>query len=251
MSTSNQSPTLTTPELSIVMPVYNEAAVLADVLTEALETLNRCGRSHELVLLDDASTDDSFAILQEFQGRHPQTVRVLRNESNLGIIGTCERLYASAKGRFVFVNSSDGQWKCAEVLPMLALAEHYDIVIGRRRRKNYGLVRQVISGMFNLLPRLLFGVETYDAGSIKLFRRELLAIPLISRSPFREAERVIRAHRLGYRIGAVDVEHHDRRGGKATGARWQLVVQSLLDLGRLRWQLTTPHPASRAPAFPV
>ena len=153
----------------------------------------------------------------------PDTVRVLRNEANAGIIATCERLYASARGRLVFVNSSDGQWKCAEVLPMLAVADRYDLVVGRRRHKRYGLRRQVVSGLFNLLPRLLFGVETHDAGSIKLFRREVLDIPLVSRSPFREAERIIRAYRLGYRIGAVDVEHLDRRGGQATGARWRLI----------------------------
>ena len=75
------------------------------------------------------------------------------------------------------------------------------------------------SGTFNLLPLILFGVRTYDAGSIKLFRADVLAIPLISRSPFREAERIIRANRRGYRVGAIEVEHHDRRGGRATGVR--------------------------------
>src|SRR5262249_13599351 len=86
-------------------------------------------------------------------------------------------------------------------------------------------------------PWLVFGVHTHDAGSIKLFRRELLRIPLLSRSPFREAERIIRARRLGYRIGVVDVEHHDRRGGRATGARWRRVAQSLRDLARCFWHL--------------
>jgi glycosyltransferase involved in cell wall biosynthesis len=238
------------PELSLVMPVYNEATVLAEVLTEALDTLARCGRSHEFVLVDDASTDGSAAILADFQARHPGTVRVLRNESNKGIIATCERLYAAARGRWVFVNSSDGQWQCAEVLPMLALADRYDLVVGQRRRKRYGWRRQLISGLFNLLPRLVFGVDTYDAGSIKLFRREILEIPLLSHSPFREAERIIRAQRQGYRIGAVQVEHHDRRGGQASGARWRLVAQSLIDLGRCRWQLSAPKLGRRAPAFP-
>ena len=184
-------------ELSIVMPVHNEEAVLAGVLAEAMETLERCGLSHEFVLVDDASTDGSPRILAEFQARHPDTVRVLRNETNAGIVATCERLYASARGALVFVNSSDGQWRCAEVLPMLAVADRYDLIVGRRRHKRYGLRRKIVSGLFNLLPRLLFGVETHDAGSIKLFRREAFDIPLVSRSPFREAERIIRASRLG------------------------------------------------------
>ena len=129
---------------------------------------------------------------------------------------------------------------------MLPLADRFDVVVGRRRRKQYSLRRRLISGLFNLLPRLLFGVHTYDAGSIKLFRREVLSIPLVSRSPFREAERLIRASRFGYRVGAIDVEHHDRRGGRASRARWGLVVQSLRDLGRCFWQLRLHARPSRS-----
>ena len=226
---------ISSPELSVVMPVHNEEAALADVLTEAMATLARCGLSHELVLVDDASTDGSPAILADFQARYPETVRVLHNSANAGIIATCDRLYASARGKLVFVNSSDGQWKCAEVLPMLAVSDQHDLVVGRRTHKRYGTWRRIVSGMFNVLPRLLFGVDTHDAGSIKLFRREILDIPLVSRSPFREAERIIRASQLGFRVGSVDVEHLDRRGGKASGARWRLIARSLADLSRFWW----------------
>jgi dolichol-phosphate mannosyltransferase len=225
------------PMLSVVMPVYNEEVVLAEVIEEALSTLQASGVTHELVLLDDASTDRSGSILAEFQQRHPDVVRILRHETNRGIIATCENLYAAARGRFVFINGSDGQWKCAEVTRMLPLIDRHDLIVGRRRWKRYGFRRRLISGLFNLLPRLVFGVRTYDAGSIKLFRREVLRIPLLSRSPFREAERIIRARKLGYRIGVIDVEHHDRRGGQATGARWRLVAHSVRDLARCFWHL--------------
>ena len=94
-----------------------------------------------------------------------------------------------------------------------------------------------MSGSFNLLPRILFGVRTFDAGSIKLFRADVLRIPLISGSPFREAERIIRANRRGYRVGAVDVEHHERCLGQATGARLPLVVLSVVDLVRCWWDI--------------
>ena len=103
--------------------------------------------------------------------------------------------------------------------------------------KNYTLWRRVVSGSFNLLPHILFGVPTYDAGSIKLFRADVLRIPLISRSPFREAERIIRANRHGYRVGAVDVDHHERCRGHATGARLRLVVLSVADLLRCWWDI--------------
>jgi glycosyltransferase involved in cell wall biosynthesis len=225
------------PVLSIVMAVYNEERALPEVLDEALEVVAAAPLPSEIVLVDDASTDRSLEILRDYERRHAGVLRVLRHEANRGIMGAFETLYHAARGRFVFLNASDGQWKTAECLRFLEVCDRYDIIVGRRRVKHYTLWRRLVSGSFNLLPRILFGVPTYDAGSIKLFRADVLRIPLMSRSPFREAERIIRANRLGYRVGAVDVEHHDRRRGRATGARLRLVVLSVADLWRCWWDI--------------
>jgi glycosyltransferase involved in cell wall biosynthesis len=226
------------PELSVIMPVYNEEQALPGVLEEALHALAGAPFGFEIVLVDDASTDSSLAILRAFQERHPQfSIRVLRNEQNRGIAASCATLFAAARGRYVFLNASDGQCCTAECLRMMELRDRYDLVVGKRVQKHYTLCRAAISRAFNLLPRLLFGVATHDAGSIKLVRRELLQIPLISQGPFREAERIIRARRRGYRIGMVVVENQPRRGGQASGARWGLVGQAVLDLLRSWWRV--------------
>jgi hypothetical protein len=108
--------------------------------------------------------------------------------------------------------------------------DRYDLVVARRKVKHYSLVRRVVSWGFNTLPVLLFATHTYDAGSIKLVRRELYEIPVISSGVFVEAERVIRANRRGYRVGFVDVDHFPRRSGTASGARLAVVARSLIDL---------------------
>jgi glycosyltransferase involved in cell wall biosynthesis len=226
------------PELSVVMPVYNEEQALPEVLTEALCALAAAPFSYEIVLVDDASTDSSLSIMEAFQQEHLDvTIRILRHERNRGIAAACATLFAAACGRYVFLNGSDGQCKTAECLRMMELRDRFDVVIGRRMAKHYTLRRAVISRAFNLLPRLLFGVPTHDAGSIKLVRRDLLHIQLVSRGPFREAERIIRARRRGHRIGVLEVENRPRRGGQATGARWSLVGQAFLDLLRCWWRI--------------
>jgi glycosyltransferase involved in cell wall biosynthesis len=225
------------PELSVVMPVYNEERALPGVLDEALASLATAPFRSELILVDDASTDSSLEILQDYERRHSGILRILRHETNRGIMGAFETLYNAARGRYVFLNASDGQWKTAECLRFLELRDRYDLIVGRRRAKNYTLWRKVVSGSFNLLPLILFGVRTYDAGSIKLLRADVLRIPLISRGPFREAERIIRANRRGYRVGAIEVEHYDRQGGRATGARWPLVLLSIVELWRCWWDI--------------
>src|SRR5262249_4155673 len=93
------------PVLSLVMPGYNEEAVLAGVLEEAVTALASGGVPYEIVLADDASTDRSPQILEAFRSRHPDTVRLLRNPTNQGIVATFERLYAAARGQYVFLNS--------------------------------------------------------------------------------------------------------------------------------------------------
>jgi glycosyltransferase involved in cell wall biosynthesis len=220
------------------MPVYNESEALPRVLEEAAETVARAPFHAEVVLVDDASTDDSLAILQAWQQRHPELlIRILRHETNRGIAAACATLYAAARGAYVFLNASDGQCRSAEALRMMELRDRFDIVVGKRRDKHYSWARALISGAFNLVPALLFGVRTYDAGSIKLIRAEVLRIPLASRSPFGEAERIIRARRQGFRVGALTVESHPRRGGQARGARWRVVTRALNDALRCWWRV--------------
>jgi glycosyltransferase involved in cell wall biosynthesis len=224
-------------ELSVVMPVHNEEEALPSVLEEAIEALGEADFSYEIVLLDDASTDRSLEILQAYRQRYPHLLRVLRHETNRGIAEAFRTLYRHARGRYVFCNGSDGQCSTAECLRMMRLRDRYDLIVGKRRRKQYRLVRHVVSAGFNAVPLLFFGVRTYDAGNIKLFRKDVLDIPLLSRSPFAEAERIIRARRRGFQVGAVPVEHHPRQGGKAGGARWHLITKSLIDLGRCFWAI--------------
>jgi glycosyltransferase involved in cell wall biosynthesis len=225
-------------DLSVVMPVYNESQALPGVLKEVVEALAEAPFSFELVLVDDASTDSSPSIMREFQQRHPDMiVRILRHQTNRGIMATCKSLFGAASGKYVFVNASDGQCRSAECLRMMKLRDQFDIVVGKRRSKKYTPGRAVVSALFNVLPRLLFGVRTFDAGSIKLFRKDVLDIQLLSRGPFQEAERLVRARRRGYRVGAIPVEHGARVGGTATGARWGLIGRSIVDLWRCWWDI--------------
>ena len=122
------------------------------------------------------------------------------------------------------------------LLTMLSvLPRGVDLVVGERsnRRSVYNFRRANCLTCFNLLPLILFGVTTRDAGSIKLGRKELFILPLRSRSPFVEAERIIVARRNGYRIAFVPIEFAARSGGEALGATFPDLVASLRDCLKL------------------
>jgi glycosyltransferase involved in cell wall biosynthesis len=223
--------------LSILFPAYNEQAVIADVVIEADNALRNAGYQYELVVLDDASTDQTSIILEGLAERI-STLRILRHQHNKGIIASLDDLMRHARGEWLFNNGADGQWKTAEVLRMMPLRGQYDIIVGQRRHRRDSLQRRFISWMFNSLTYVLFGIKTYDAGGIKLVPKRLLDdVTLISTSPFREAERLIRASLNGYRIGVIPVEHYSRSSGKGSGARLNLVLASISDLLRCWWQI--------------
>jgi glycosyltransferase involved in cell wall biosynthesis len=223
--------------LSVLFPAKNEEATIREVIEEADSALRNAGFSYEIIVLDDGSTDRTWPILESLAGRIPD-LRLLRHEQNQGITPSLNDLLAASHGEWIFHNGSDGQWKTAEVLRMLPLTGEFPIVVGKRREKHYALGRRTVSSLFNLLPWLLFGVRTYDAGSIKVFPRKLLSeLTLISRGPFREAERLIRAAKRGYRIGVIPVDCYPRRAGKASGARPGLVLAAVADLARCWWRI--------------
>lgn len=223
--------------VSVCIPAFNEEQSIERVLWDADETIEKSGIPGELLVLDDCSRDRTWDILQRLQPKLPR-LQVRRHEVNQGIAVTFNELYQWASRELVFLNSADGQWKMDVLLDMLPVADRFDLIIGRRKVKHYSFSRHVVSWGFNALPVLLFATHTYDAGSVKLVRREIYDIPVISSGVFVEAERIVRARRRGYRIGVIDVDHFPRSGGKASGASVRLVARSFFDLTRCWIDLT-------------
>lgn len=225
------------PSVSVCFPAYNESATLSGVIERAHDLLANSGVDYEILLCNDASTDNTGAIANELAARLPR-MKAFHNERNKGIRETFEFLYANASKDFVFLNSTDGQWDTAILFDLLPLTSEWDVIIASRKAKHYSAVRTFVSGAFNSIPRILFGVKTYDAGAVKLVRREIIKrFTLVSRSPFSEAERLIRAARAGYRICEYPVEVQPRRAGVAQGVRAKLVVEAVLDLWRVFWSI--------------
>jgi len=223
------------PSVSVCFPAYNEEATIEQVLTEAHELLAGSELDYEILVCDDGSRDQTGRIIDEMAARLPG-IRPLRNPRNLGIGPTFERLYRESSKDFVFLNSTDQQWDTRVLFDLLPRASSLDIVIAARNDKHYGTVRRLVSWAFNALPLILFGVRTYDAGAVKLVRREIIdRFALVSLSPFTEAERIIRATRAGYRVGTYPVQTSERRTGRAQGVRLSAVIEAVKDVIRVWW----------------
>ena len=218
-----------TKSITICIPAYNEQAAIAEVIKEANSVLEHTTLRGEILVIDDGSVDDTWNILSDIQKTIP-ALQIRRHDTNKGIAATFRELYQWATSDLVFLNSADGQWKMRTLLELLPMIPQHDIIIAQRIDKHYEGGRRLVSWLFNALPVVLFSTPTYDAGSVKLVRREVYDIPLISSGVFNEAERIIRARRRGFRVAVKQIEHFPRRTGKASGAKPRLVAEAMIDL---------------------
>ncbi len=225
------------PSLSIVIPAYNEEAAIADTVARCDAAAARCTSDYEVIALDDTSKDNTLSILESLKARFPR-LHVERHEKNQGIAKTFEDLYALASKDYVFLVSGDGQFPPELVERCMPLLDRADIVICNRSTKQYTLARHVISFCYRWLPRVLFGVDLYDSGSVKLVPLKVYRdIRVSSTSVFVEAERIIRAAKRGYRIAKIDFVQETRKGGKAHGGKPSTVWKAFADMWRTWWRL--------------
>lgn len=238
--------------LSIGMPCWNEEASVEAVVRESMVAVSAWPGGGEVVVVDDGSTDRSPQILARLASEDSRLRVVVRPHE--GLAPTLEALKRAVHGDYAFLTGSDGEWSSLSVLEMLpAVRRGADVVVGRRRRKTgYGPYRHLVSAAYNGLSQILFGVPTWDAGSQRLIRTNLLRdVPRTSRSVYADAEFLIRCQYLGYRVEVVDVDHRPRTAGKGSGARPRLVLAATADMLRLWWRrgrLTTEGVPKRQPA---
>ena len=163
-------------DLSVVIPIRNEAPSLVELHRELTETLVAWGRDYELIVVDDGSTDESFETLARLQAVDPH-LRVIRFRRNFGQTAAFAAGFEFARGRYIVTSDGDLQNDPRDIPAMVeALERGSDIVCGwRQDRKDALLSRRVPSTVANALISLVTGVHLHDYGcSLKAFRAEIV-----------------------------------------------------------------------------
>ncbi|HXT71831.1 MAG TPA: glycosyltransferase family 2 protein [Vicinamibacterales bacterium] len=165
------------PELSVVIPILNEAANLEILHQEFTQALAATGRAYELLLIDDGSTDESFAIMKRLQAGD-RRVRVIRFRRNFGQTAAFAAGVDAARGDVVITADGDLQNDPGDIPGMLQRmsADGADIVCGwRKDRKDAFLSRRLPSMLANRLISWATGVRLHDYGcSLKVFRADVI-----------------------------------------------------------------------------
>jgi glycosyltransferase involved in cell wall biosynthesis len=226
-----------TPELSIVIPIRNESENIPRLYDELTASLERFGRSYELLMIEDGSTDDSFELLAATQSRDPR-VRVIRFRRNFGQTAAFAAGFAMARGRYIITADGDLQNDPADIPGMVErLEQGFDIVCGwRKDRKDRFLSRRLPSILANRLISMATGVALHDYGcSLKVFRAEVVK-PL---KLYGEMHRFIPAiaSEMGVQIDEVVVNHRARVHGRSKYGISR-TVRVILDLLTVKFLLS-------------
>jgi glycosyltransferase involved in cell wall biosynthesis len=224
-------------DLTVVIPIRNEAPALEELHRELTDTLRAWGRSYEIIVIDDGSTDKSFEILMRLQAVDPH-LRVIRFRRNFGQTAAFAAGFDHARGRMIVTCDGDLQNDPRDIPAMVeSLESGYDIVCGwRKNRKDAFLSRRLPSMLANRLISLATGVKLHDYGcSLKVFRAEVVK----SLKLYGEMHRFLPAiaSEQGVSIQEVAVNHRARPHGHSKYGIGR-TIRVILDLLTVKFLLS-------------
>jgi undecaprenyl-phosphate 4-deoxy-4-formamido-L-arabinose transferase len=217
-------------DLSVIVPVLNEASTLEELAERLNGMLYRLGKTHEVIFVDDGSTDASACILRRLYERHP-AFKVIRFNRNYGqhiaIFAGLER----ARGEVIVTLDGDLQNPPEEIPKLLEkIYGGYDVVCGQRTARQDPFGRKILSWLISHLASRLVGVRMSDYGSmLRAYRRPI--VDQLLRCQDRSMYIPALANAFAASVAEVPVAHHRRAAGRSK--------YDLLGLLRLTFDLVT------------
>lgn len=226
-------------KLSVIMPVYNEKDTLEEIVRQVLDT----GLAHEIVMVDDGSSDGSREIMKQWEGH--DKVRVILHEKNSGKGSAVRTGFKAATGDVFIIQDADLEYDPRDYADVLRPIEEgrADVVYGSRflgkpaRKMNFW--HRVGNFILTLMTNILYNLDLSDMETCyKAFRADVVRdIPLHSRRFEFEPEITAKVAKRGYRLIEVAISYYGRdfdEGKKITGwdaipAMWTLIKYRFVD----------------------
>ena len=219
------------PEISVVIPVFNEEDNLRELGERLIRTLTAMGRPYEIIFVDDGSTDRSWQLLTDLNEQYPQYIRALQFHRNFGQHQAIFAGFQAARGRVMVTLDADLQNPPEEIPRLVAkLDEGYDTVGGWRENRRDSIFRRVPSQLVNYVMSRVTGIKLRDYGCmLRAYRREV--VDSINRCQESSSFIPALANLFSHRVAEIPVGHAERERGQSK--------YSLIKLLRLNFDLMT------------
>ena len=220
-------------EISLVVPVYNEQANLPILIPKLVEVFDRLGSVHEMIFVDDGSSDGSRKILKEAASSIP-SLRVVALKQNRGLSTALLAGMREARGKIIVTLDSDLQNDPEDIPRLLDYLDRYDMATGWRQKREDPWLKRIASRIGNSVRNRLSGERINDSAcTLRVFKRECLQDIPIFNGMHRFMSTLVKMR--GYRIVEVPVTHHPRKYGESKYNIRNRMWRSFVDLLAVRW----------------
>jgi glycosyltransferase involved in cell wall biosynthesis len=211
MSPAQRARTGNLVDVSVLVPAKDEAENLPLFMEQAEAAFSGSGTRFEVIVIEDGSKDDSWAVLQRLQERYP-FLRAVRHRTQRGIADALRTGWLHSRGDVLVFYPADLQFKPEDIPRLVApiLANEADMVTGFKEGK---YEKAFVSSIYNWLSRSLFDVPVKDLNSVKAYRREIMdALPV---RPDWHRYMIVIAHFEGFSVTEIPVPLYPRNAGKS------------------------------------
>jgi glycosyltransferase involved in cell wall biosynthesis len=232
------------PSISVFFPCYNDARTIGGLVERADSVLATLADDYEIIVVNDASPDDSAAVLRELAARLPRLV-VVTHETNRGYGGALRSGFARAGKELVFYTDGDGQYDVGELpILLMLLTDDTHFVNGMKMTRHDPPYRVFIGNLHRFLTRWAFWLPITDVDcDFRLIRRTIVGqLALRSSSGSICVELVKQAQRAGARFREVSVHHYPRQHGESQFFTPTRILKTYLDLAVMWIELMIVHP---------
>ncbi len=224
------------PEISLVIPCYNEEGNLRPLVQAIREAVEPLKLAYEIVITDDCSRDKSWEILKELAAGDPR-IRAQRFAFNCGESAASFAGLKAARGKYLFTLDADLQNDPKDLPKFLEQLKHYDCVCGTRvkaRGEGDHFIRVLSSRIANWVRNKLSGEQISDAGcTYRAFKRECLDNLKFFKGMHRFLPTLFKIE--GHTVTEIEVSNNPRFAGRSHYGVWNRLFASFYDLLAVRW----------------
>jgi len=226
----------TQPEISLVIPCYNEEGNLRELIKAIREAVEPLKFSYEVVITDDCSKDGSWAILKELAAADPR-IRVQRFQKNSGESAASFAGLKWARGKYLFTLDADLQNDPKDLPKFLEALQRFDCVCGTRvkaRGEGDNFIKVLSSRIANAVRNRLSGEQISDAGcTYRAFKRECIENLKFFKGMHRFLPTLFKIE--GHTVTEIEVGNNPRFAGQSNYGVWNRLFASFYDLLAVRW----------------